>query len=101
MSVTLDVDEYHHVRTPWRFRLARAGIVRTRGQPVASKDELQLGEKKRRREKKTEKRRRRGEEFQADSFVARSATKADRVATVPVGSRSRRASTTSNETSRG
>lgn len=53
MSVALDVDEYHHVRTPWRFRLAWAGIVRTRGQPVASKGELQ--EKKREDEEEEEK----------------------------------------------
>lgn len=67
MSVALDVDEYHHVRTPWRFRLAWAGIVRTPGQPVASKDELQLGKKKRRREKKTEKNERKEEKKRVSS----------------------------------
>ncbi|EHK44536.1 hypothetical protein TRIATDRAFT_300686, partial [Trichoderma atroviride IMI 206040] len=35
------------------------------------------------------------------AVASKSATKADRVATVPVDSRSRRASTTPNETSRG
>lgn len=56
MSVALDVDEYHHVRTPWRFRLAWAGIVRTRGQPVASKKNCCW---EGRREEKNKKRKRR------------------------------------------
>lgn len=68
MSVALDVDEYHHVRTPWRFRLAWAGIVRTRGQPVASKGELQ--ERKKKKTKKKRKKKRRNNKFQADSCLA-------------------------------
>jgi hypothetical protein len=69
------------------------------------KGELQLIEKEEEEEKEgdgeEEKKAKREKEFQADSYLARSATKADRVATVPVDSRSRRASITPNETSRG
>lgn len=115
-SVALDVDEHHHVRTPWRFRLAWAGIVRARGQPVASKKDeedeeagkfefQQLGEAEEENESKNQrikgKRQKSFKEYGLTRSLARSATKADRVATVPVGSRSRRASTTPNETSRG